>query len=235
MRTRLPAFLIAIACAVPAHGASRSFEVAGFEKIRVEGPFKVHLTTGVPTFAKASGAQSGIDRIAIDLVGRTLVIHNSLSAWGGSLNSDNSGPVEVSIGTHDLNAATLMGAGTLEISAVEGLAFDLSVQGSGQVTIDRADVDQLSVGLTGTASSVVAGKAGTLKIRAQGVTAFDGSALTAKDANLAVNGASTVKAGVSNSAAIVASGPATVSFSGNPSCTSQLGGSASVTGCRKSR
>jgi len=64
---------------------------------------------------------------------------------------------------------------------------------------------------------------------------FDGSALTAKDANLAVNGASTVRAGVSNSAAIVASGPATVSFSGNPSCTSQLGGSASVTGCRKSR
>lgn len=235
MRTRLPAFLLALACAVPAHGASRNFEIAGFEKIRVEGPFKVRLTTGVPPSAKATGPQSGIDRIAIDLVGRTLVIHNSLSAWSGTLDSDNSGPVEVVIGTHDLNAATLMGAGTLEISAVKGLSFDLSAQGSGQIAIDRADVDQLSVGLTGTASSIVAGKAGTLKIKAQGVTAFDGSALTAKDASVSVNGASTVKAGVSNSADIVASGPATVSLSGNPSCTSRLGGSASVTGCRSSR
>lgn len=235
MRTRLPAFLLLIASAVPAHGASRSFEIAGFEKIRVEGPFKVRLTTGVPPSAKATGPQDAIDRLAIEMVGRTLVVHNSLSSWGGTLDSDNSGPVEVVIGTHELNAASLTGAGSLEISAVKGLSFDLAAQGSGQIAIARADVDQLNVALIGTASAVLAGKASALKVQAKGTTAFDGSALATKDVTLTVNGASTIKAGVSNSANVVASGPASIVFSGNPSCTSRLSGSASVTGCRQSQ
>ena len=235
MRTCLPAFLIALASAVPAHGAARTFEIAGFEKIRVEGPFKVRLTTGVPPSAKATGPQSALDRVAVEIIGRTLVIHNSLSAWGGTLGSDDSGPVEVVIGTHELNAASLTGAGSLEINSVKGLSFDLSAQGSGQIAIARADVDQMSVGLIGTASAMLAGKAGTLKVRAQGTSSLDGSGLDAKDVSLTVNGASTIKADVSNSADIVASGPGSISFSGNPSCTSRLTGSANVTGCRRSQ
>ena len=235
MRTCLPTFLILVASAVPAHGAARTFEIAGFEKIRVEGPFKVRLTTGVPPSAKATGPQSALDRVAIEIIGRTLVIHNSLSAWGGTLDSGDSGPVEVVIGTHELNAASLTGAGSLEINAVKGLSFDLSAQGSGQIAIARADVDQMSVGLIGTASAVLAGQAGTLKVRAQGTSSLDGSGLDAKDVSLTVNGASTIKAGVSNSADIVASGPASINFTGGPSCTSRLTGSASVTGCRRSQ
>lgn len=235
MHTRLPAFLILIAAAVPANGATRNYEIAGFEKVRVEGPFKVRLTTGVPPSAKATGPQAAIDRLTIDVVGRTLVVHNSLSSWGGSLGSDDSGPVEVVIGTHDLNAASLTGAGSLEISAVKGLSFDLAAQGSGQIAVARTDVDQLSVALIGTASAVLAGKAGALKVQARGTTAFDGSALETKDITLTVNGASTIKAGVSNSANIVASGPASIVFSGKPSCTSRLTGSASVTGCGRTQ
>jgi hypothetical protein len=235
MRTRLSMILIAILSAAPASGATRHFEVAGFEKVRVEGPFRVKLTTGVPTSASVSGPQSGVDRVAVDLIGRTLVIHNNLSAWGSSSDSQNAGPVEVEIGTHDLNAAVLMGAGLLQINAVKGLSFDVSVQGSGQVAIARADVDQFSVNLVGTASSIIAGRAGMLKLTTQGVSSFDGSGLVAKDATIAANGASTIKAGVTNSAKIDASGPAAVTLSGNPACIVKLGGSASVTGCGKSQ
>src|SRR5690242_19073282 len=85
MRTHLPALLLLTVTAVPAHGAARTFEIAGFEKIRVEGPFRVRLTTGVPPSAKASGPQAALDRLAVEILGRTLVIHNSLSAWGGTL------------------------------------------------------------------------------------------------------------------------------------------------------
>ena len=235
MRTRLPAFLIAILCAAPASGATRHFEIAGFEKLRVEGPFRVKLTTGVPTSASVSGSQAGIDRVAVDLIGRTLVIHNNLSSWGGSSDSDNAGPIEVQIGTHDLNAVMLTGAGLLQINEVKGLSFDVSVQGSGQVSIDRADVDQFNVGLVGTASSIIGGRAGMLKLNTQGVSSFDGSGLIAKDATIAANGAATIKVDVTNSAKIDASGPATVTLTGNPACITKLGGSASVAGCGRSQ
>jgi hypothetical protein len=235
MRTRLPAFLIAIACAAPAAGANRTFQIAGFEHIRVEGPFKVVLTTGVPPSAKASGPQSGLDRLAVEIVGRTLVIQTSLSAWGGSSDSHDSGPVEVRIGTHELNGAALTGAGSLEINQVKGLSFDVAVEGAGQIVIASADVDQFTASLIGTASSVVVGRAGTLKLTTRGVSSFDGSGLVAKDATMTVNGASTIKAGVSNSAKIDATGPANVTLTGGPSCTTRLSGSASVSGCRKSQ
>ena len=235
MRIHLPVALIAIACAAPAAGATRTFEIAGFERIRVEGPFKVVLTTGVPPSAKASGPQSGLDRVAVEIVGRTLVIHNSLSAWGGSSDSQDAQPVELRIGTHELNGATLTGAGSLEINKVEGLSFDLAVQGAGQIAIAGADVDQFTVSLFGTASSVVAGRAGMLKLTTRGVSSFDGSGLVAKDATVTANGASTIKAGVSNSAKIDATGPANVTLTGGPSCTSRLSGSASVSGCRRSQ
>jgi hypothetical protein len=238
-RMRIPALLIAAcaaaACAAPASAATRNFTVTGFEQVRVEGPFRVKLATGVPPSASATGSQSALDRIAIDTVGRTLVIHSDISAWGAESSSDDSGPVEIRIGTHDLSSAALTGSGSLEIDKVTALSFNASAQGSGEIGIAKADVDQLSVSLTGTASAVVAGKAGMLKLTTLGSSAFDGTALVAKDATISAQGAATVKVGVSDSATVQASGPATIILTGNPGCTSHVGGSASLVGCRASQ
>ena len=56
---------------------------AASTKVRVDGPFKVTLATGVAPFAKASGAPAALDRVAIDVQRRTLVVHTSTSSWGG--------------------------------------------------------------------------------------------------------------------------------------------------------
>ncbi|MGZ2411888.1 putative autotransporter adhesin-like protein [Sphingomonas sp. F9_3S_D5_B_2] len=235
MRIHLPLLAVAVAAAAPADAATRNFGITGFERVRVEGPFKVQLTTGVAPFASASGSAAGIDRVAIDMVGRTLVIHSNISAWGGSSNSDSVGPVEVRIGTHELSGATLSGSGSVQINRVKGLSFVAAVEGSGALGIASADVDQLNVSMIGTASSVVAGRTGTLKLTARGVSSFDGSALVAKDATIGAEGASTVKTTVTNSAKIEGSGPATVTLDGKPACTAKLSGSASVSGCRASQ
>ena len=235
MRICFSAFALAIACAAPAAAGTRNFGITSFERIRVEGPFKVQLTTGVAPFAKASGSAAGLERVAIDVIGQTLVVHGNVSAWGGYSSSDDVGPVEVNIGTHDLTAATLNGSGSLQIDRVKALSFNAAVQGSGQLGIGQADVDQLNVAMIGSASSVMGGRAGTLKLTARGVSSFDGSALVAKDATIGAEGASTIKALVTNSARVEGAGPATVTLSGNPACTSRLSGAATVAGCRKSQ
>jgi hypothetical protein len=224
----------AIACGSPAAAATRNFTVTGFEQVRVEGPFRIKLATGVPPSASATGSQSALDRVAVDVIGRTLIIHSDISAWGGS-DSEESGPVEISIGTHDLTSAAMTGSGLLQIDKVTSLSFKASVQGSGEIDIAKADVDQLSVDLTGTASAKLAGKAGMLTLTTRGSSAFDGTALATKDATITAQGAATVNAQVTNSATIQASGPATINLTGNPGCTSHAGGSASVTGCRVSQ
>lgn len=230
MRSRLPLLAIAIIAAAPADAATRNFGISSFDRIRVEGPFQVRLKNNVAPFARASGSPAAIDRVAIDVMGRTLVVRTNPS-WGGYPGKD-PGPVEIHIGTHELSSAWLNGSGSLEIDKVEGLTFDLSVQGSGAVGIADADVDKLTVGMAGSASASLAGRAGKLSGSLRGISTLDASGLATKDADLTASGPSTIKASVANAAKILASGAATVALAGNPACTATLTGSASVSGCK---
>jgi hypothetical protein len=230
MRTFIFAAAIC-AIAAPAHAATRNFGITGFEKIRVDGPYKVQLTTGIAPFARASGSASALDGLTIEVRDDTLIVHGNLDSWGGYPGKD-VGPVEISLGTHELSAAWLNGSGSLSINRVEGLKFGVSAQGSGSIDIARADVDQLNVSVLGTASARLAGQAGKLTAVIRGISTLDASGLAIKDATLGAEGAATIAADISNSVKVDATGPATVRLTGGPSCTLQVSGSASVTGCR---
>jgi hypothetical protein len=230
MRTFLLAATLA-AIAAPAGAATRNFGITSFEKVRVDGPFKVKLTTGIAPFARASGSQAALDRLAIEVRGDTLVVHGNVDSWGGYPGND-PGPVEISLGTHDLSAAWVNGSGVLSIDRVKGLKFGLSVQGSGAGEIGEAKVDQLSVTVIGSASAKLAGDAAKLTAVIRGISSLDAAALSAKDAALGADGSATIAADVSNSVTVDASGPATVRLSGSPACTLRVNGSASVSGCR---
>jgi hypothetical protein len=217
--------------AAPADAANRNFGINGFDRVRVDGPFKVRLTTGVAPFATASGSSAALDRVAIDVQGRTLVVHASRSGWGG-YPGENTGPVEINLGTHELSAAWLNGAGSLHVDKVKALSFDLSVHGSGAVAIGRADVDQLRASVSGTGTAIVGGRAGKLTAIVRGISTLDASGLATKDATIGAEGPATVRANVSNAAKIDGSGVATIALTGGPACTAKLNGSASVSGCR---
>jgi len=231
MRTFLFAWAAALTLASPAHAASRNFGINNFTKIRVDGPFKVTLTTGIAPFAKASGSTAALDRVAIDVRGDTLVVHTYTSSWGGYAGAD-TGPVEVTVGTHDLSNAWVNGAGSLAIDKVKGLSFALSVQGAGSAEIADVRVDQMNVGLVGTANAKLAGQAKKLTALVRGISTLDAVALQTSDAKVGAEGAATVNANVSNSVSVDANGTGTVRFAGRPSCTVKVKGSTSVSGCR---
>jgi hypothetical protein len=231
MRTFLFAFCASLAIAAPAAAANRNFGITGFTKIRVEGPFKVSLATDVAPFARASGSSAAIDRVEVEVSGDTLVVRPSASSWGGYPGSD-PGPVEISLGTHDLTNAWLNGAGTLAIDRVRGLSFALSVQGSGRGVIAAVDTDLMSVSVIGSGSARLAGRAKKLTALARGIASVDAADLAAADAVIGVEGSSTIDANVVGTAKVDTSGPATIRLTGRPSCTLKVAGSTSVTGCK---
>jgi hypothetical protein len=232
MRTFLLALAAFSAFSAPAEAASRNFGITSFTKVRVDGPFKVTLTTGVAPFAKASGSTAALDRVEIDVQGETLVIHNSASAWGGYPGAD-TGPVEISVGTHDLTNAWLNGAGSLSIDRVKGLSFALSVQGSGGAEIGQVAADQMNVSLIGSANAKLGGQARKLTALVRGISTLDAAQLSTHDATIGAEGAATVDANASNTANVQASGNATIRLAGHPSCTVKTLGSASLSGCRE--
>ena len=157
MRTFLFTAAVLAAIAAPAGAATRNFGITDFSKVRIDGPYKVTFVSGVAPFARASGSAPALDRLTIEVRGDTLVVQNNKSGWGGYPGA-NPGPIEVSIGTHEIGNAWVNGAGALLIDRVRGLSFALSVQGSGRAEVAAADADQLSVSLIGTASAKLAGK-----------------------------------------------------------------------------
>lgn len=235
MFDRLPLLALLALASLPAAAAAptteRNFSVPGFDRIRVDGPYKVSLTTGVAPFARATGTAASLDGVSVKVEGRTLVIREGAGGWGG-YPGEGRGPVTIEVGTHDLNAIYINGAGALDVDRVKGLSFELSIQGSGTARIDQVDVDQMKVGVAGAGSTRLAGRAAKLTATVRGTSSFEADGLEVKDAVIGAEGPSTIRAQVSNSVKVDASGLVSVTLTGDPACTVKARGSASVTGCK---
>ena len=139
------------------------------------------------------------------------------------------------VGTHDLSAIYINGAGALDVDRVKGLSFEVSIQGSGIARIDEVDVDQMKVGVSGAGTTRLAGRAAKLTATVRGTSTFEGDGLRVTDAVIGAEGPSVVRAQVTNSAKVDASGLVSVALTGNPACTVKARGSANVTGCKAAR
>ena len=224
------AFFVAVAVASPATAADRNYSVTSFDRIRVEGPYSVNVTTNVAPFARASGDLRAIDRVSLRVEGRTLYVRANRPAAGSTLDKP-AGPVTINVGTHDLAHASLSGSGSLAIDKLRGLEFVLLVSGSGSGSIAEADLDKLRVSLVGSAQAKLGGKAKQFTGLIRGAGSLDASALATKDATLGVQGPGGITATATNSAKITASGTATVALEGGAACELKVTGSAVVTGC----
>lgn len=241
MTSRLPIIALLLLASLPCPGRSappmqqRNLSVSGFDRVRVDGPYQVRLKTDVAPFARASGAGAAVlDSVSIKVEGRTLVVRPASSGWGG-YPGERRGPVTIELGTHDLSAAWLNGAGSLAIDKVRGLTFELAVNGAGSARIDAVDVDQMKLAMSGAGSARLAGKAGRLTATVRGSSSLDGEALKVKDATIGAEGPSLITLTASETAKVNAMGLATVTLGGNPACTVKAQGSASVSGCREER
>ena len=220
-----------VSLATPAIAAERNLSVTTFNKVRVDGPYKVKVTTGVSPFAKVSGTTAAIDAVLVDQQGQTLIIRRNPNTWGGSSNEPR-GPVEITVGTADLSGIWVNGAGSLAVDRIKGLSFNLSVQGSGAAAIGNADVDQLTIGISGAANASIAGKAPKLTAIVRGTSVLDASALAVKDVTVGAEGPAQVRINASGTAKVDARGVASIEIAGGAACTVKAEGSAVVTGCR---
>ena len=217
--------------ASPALAEERTLSVTSFDKVRVDGPYKVKVTTGASPFAKVSGSAAAIDGVTIDQQGQTLIIRPNPNSWGSSSNEAR-GPVEISVGTGALSQAFINGSGSMAIDRIKGLSFGLSVQGSGSAAVADTNVDQLTIGIAGSGNIAIAGKAPKLTAIVRGTSSLDASALMVRDVTVGAEGPAQVRINASGTAKVDARGVASVDIAGGAACTVKSEGSAIVTGCR---
>lgn len=213
--------------AAPAAAAERRYPVTDFDRIQVEGPYKVALRTGLSSGAAATGSPQALDRVKIEVQGRTLRIRPNRSAWGGYPGAA-TGPVTIQATTRDLSHVIVGGSGSLDIDRVKGLRLDLSVVGASHLAVASVDADNLLVGLVGSGRITLAGKARQLRATVQGSGDFDGRSLSADDAQLTADTAGGVAVRAVRTAKVNARGLGDVEILGSPACTVEALGAGTV-------
>ncbi len=231
--TRILFALLGIAAlAAPAAAAERSYSVTDFDRIQVEGPYIVRLTTGRSAAARASGTIPALDRVMIDVQSQTLRIRRNRSYSGGTPGAQE-GPLTISVSTRALRSARLIGPGSLELDRVQGLRADLTVEGSGRLHAAAVAADTLNLGLLGAGRLELAGTAGTLRADIQGSGDLDAAGLTAQNATITTTTSGTVALAVVRAATVTALGLGTVTIGGRPACT-VTGAGATQVSCGRS-
>jgi hypothetical protein len=221
-------FLLALAAllaAIPAQAADRPYPIADFDRLVIEGPYRVHLVVGRPTRAVASGTRAGLDRVSIETSGTTLRIRPVRNVWGAAAGTD-PGPVTIELTTRNLRSARLLGPARLDVERAAGLAVDFLVEGSGTLRATNVTADALTLGLQGAGSLEVTGTAKTLRGQFLGTGSVAASGLAADAATVTANTVGTVALQVDGRAEITAYGLGEVVIGGNPACV--LSGSSSA-------
>jgi hypothetical protein len=215
--TRIAFALLALLAAAPAYAADRPYPVADFDRLVVEGPYRVHLVVGRATTARANGTRDGLDRVSIETNGQTLRIRPQRNVWGADTGTD-PGPVTIELTTRTLRSARLLGPATLDVEGAGGLNVDFMVQGSGTLRATRVAADALSLGLLGAGTLELAGTAKTLRGQFQGTGSVAAANLAADAATITANTMGNVALQVNGRAEITAYGLGTVTIGGRPAC-----------------
>lgn len=185
------------------------------------------MSTGKSASAFATGSPQALDRLSVEVQGRTLKVKPNRAAWGG-YPGEGAGPVKIVLTAHELRSVTLTGSGTLAIDKIKGMRFDLGVSGSGRVAVGRLDADVAGLNLVGAGQIHAAGAVKSLRATMQGSGDLKAEMLTVQDAQLFSETAGTIGLAVKGTAKVRSTGSGDITISGKPACTVEALGSGRV-------
>ena len=218
MKRIIAALACAAALASPAAAAERRYSVTDFDRVVVEGPFTVRLATGGSSSAIATGSPEALERVSIEVQGRTLRVRPNRSAWGGYPGAA-AGPVAIALATRELRAASVNGPGSLAVDRAAGLRLDLAVEGPGRIVVPAAQAGTLVIGMIGSGRIQIGGTASELRANVHGWGDLEAAALRTRGANITTDTAGRIAVAVERQATITATGLGEVDIIGSPACT----------------
>lgn len=212
------ACVLALLPVSPAQAADRSFAVGSFDRVRVDGPFEVRITTGASPRAAASGDADLIDRIDIDTEGNTLIVRARRDRWAERPRKAATAPIRVTLSTPSLATVNVLAGATVTVNRMVAPRIDLSVGGSGTIAVSGIVSDRVSATLIGSGSLTLAGRAEAVRLSTNGAGSIDASNLQANDLTVRLDGNGETKAAARYTATVTNVGIGRVLVAGSPKC-----------------
>lgn len=201
-----------------ADAAEHRYAFGSYDRVRVEGPFEVQVTTGTSPGAVATGDLRMIDGLDIQLQGGTLVVRMGHQGWGETPVGKSAAPPVITLTTPNLRAVYVNGGARVAITGMKAQRVDLSVNGSGTVTVSGADTDQLFATIVGAGTMTLSGRAARARLVTNGAGNVDARALTVNDLSILQDGTGETRAAARYTAQVNSTGLGHVVVTGNPKC-----------------
>lgn len=206
--------------AAPAQADERSFLLTGFDRIRVEGPFQVEVTTGGSAGASAEGDVHALNSVNVRVNGTTLVITRGIATSDGYPDAVRTLP-KLTVSTPQLRGLVLGGGGHVTVSRMAAQRVDLSLTGAGSIDVGEVDADQLNATLAGTGALNLAGRALDARFRSDGAGSIDAEGLSVGTLTVNAQSAGDSSFTARTTATITALGSGTVRVGGTATCSVQ--------------
>ncbi len=211
--------LLALLLPGAAAAASRSYSVGSFERVRVDGPFRVEIRTGVSPGATVEADQALIDRIELSVEGGTLAVRYGVGRWSERPASHPEAPPLVTLSTGAVRTLLVGPGAEVTLDRARGQRVDLSVSGAGVLTVAAADADQLGATVVGAGTMTLAGRARRARLLTSGPGTIDAGALVANDLIVRLDGTGETRAAARYTAEVTDTGLGRVTVTGPAKCT----------------
>ena len=217
---RLSLFLAACVIATPASAAERSYSVGSYDRLRVDGPFEVHVVAGGSPRASATGSEEMLARLDLKVEGTTLAVRLGSGGWGETPKAAMRGmPLVVTLSTPRLTTILLNAGAEVTASKLVGQRVTVAVTGSGTLAADGVQADQFDATLVGTGTMRLAGRAARARLTSSGTGTIDAAALSVNDLTAHVDGAGATRANARYTAQVTTTGLGKVTVLGTAKCT----------------
>jgi len=217
-RVRSLIALVLAGMPVAAHADERSYMLTDFDRIRVEGPFTVRVTTGPGARGRAVGEQRALDEVNVRVLNRTLVVTRGVNGWGGFPRDAKTVPT-IDVSVPMLRSAAVFGDGALTVDRMAGQRIELAVSGAGALSVGAIAADRVDGMLIGSGTMTIAGRALDARFRSSGSGALDASALSAGALTVVAQGSGAARFAARETAKVTATGQGSVRVAGTPACT----------------
>jgi hypothetical protein len=221
---RLMLAALLLGAAAPACAAERDFPNAGFDKVDLAAAGKVDIRTGTRFAVHASGDPKWLDLLNIRVVQGTLIF-----GWTRQhINMNGHDPLRIQVTMPRISGVTLSGAGAITVDRADGPDFAATLAGAGTIDLPILHANKARFEMGGAGKITAAGSAGSVDAHVRGFGAIELADLAARAGRFDMAGTGSIKARVDGPADATMNGLGSIDIVGNPRCTVHKNGLGSV-------
>ena len=215
-------FPFAASAAVLLSGAAfadtQSFDVEGFDEVFLAGDATLSLTQGDDEFLNASGRESALERLEVDVEDGKLTIR-----------AKGPGTVDFELGVVELASLHVAGDVSVRAGTIESSELSLAASGDAEFEMESLSADELTVRNAGDTKFEVSGgdvRRQTISISGDGeYSALD---LASRETEIRVSGDGDVEVQVQDQLKVAISGDGRVRYRGAPRVSQRVSGDGSL-------